>query len=162
MVYNLRVGQVPQWLQNVRSKIHISFDIWSSRNGLAFLGIIAHSVNPAGQRVQHIFLFLKKMLEGHAGADIAEVMGAYLLNWEFRGEQLGVFVSDNARPSATAAVAILKIFDFWPYKIDLSNRTGRWTVHVITLAANAFIQAYMEGEWSYDESDEGENDVRVQ
>ena len=86
-------AQITGYLACAVSKIHISFDLWSSSNGYALCGIVAHFVDES-YRVQHCLIGLQRMRGSHTGLAIAEVIIPVLLRYEIQ-DNLGVFVSDN-------------------------------------------------------------------
>ena len=63
-----------------------------------------------GFTVQSILLGLKRMMVGHVGEDIAEVVIAVLKQYSIMNK-LGVFIVDNADSNDTAIKAIFKIID---------------------------------------------------
>ena len=71
--YLFAMLEVEKVLADAFSKIHISFDLWTSPNGYAFCGIVAHFVG-WGYRARSVLLALKRMMEGHTGEDIARVV----------------------------------------------------------------------------------------
>ena len=47
--YKERKGKLKEELQRAASMIHFSFDLWTSPNYLALLGVVAHYVDEVGQ-----------------------------------------------------------------------------------------------------------------
>ena len=126
--------QVIQYLGMAVSKIHISFDIWSSPNGYALCGVVAHFID-ASYRVQHCLLGLPRMLEEHSGDKIADVVAAVILGYGIE-VKIGVFVSDNVDTNSVAVRSLIKQLKLEPSWV---NRRGRCFGHVINLAAKAFL-----------------------
>jgi hypothetical protein len=126
---------VKQLLANTLSRIHISFDLWSSSNGFAILGVMAHFVNSACQ-IQHVLVGLERMEYSHTGEDIAEKLIPLLQTWEV-ADRLGVFISDNADVNDVAIRVTLR--ELRPDIQDYRSRRSRCLGHIINLVAQAFI-----------------------
>ena len=47
--FELKKQEIKDQLAQAKSKIHFSFDLWTSPNHFALLGIIAHYVDKEGQ-----------------------------------------------------------------------------------------------------------------
>ena len=133
--YLWAMTQVEQVLASSYSKIHISFDLWTSPNGIAFCGIVGHFVGQ-GHNAVSVLLGLKRMKAGHTGEDIAEVILPVLHQYGIINK-IGVWVADNADSNDTAIKAILKVIDS---RIkDISPYRSRCLGHIINLAAKAFL-----------------------
>ena len=116
------------------SKVHLSFDIWTSPLSLPTLGICAHFLNPSLQ-LAHILLGLRHIVGSHAGETIAEVMTGVIEEFEVV-DKLGVFVADNATNCDMACKVLAQ--RFFPEEEEGSRRS-RCLGHIINLAAQAFI-----------------------
>lgn len=127
-------SQVKQILVEARSRIHISFDLWTSPNGYALCAICAHFVG-SNVRNNTVLLGLKRMKGPHSGENIAEVMIPVLKEYEV-APRLGVFIADNADSNDTAIRSILA--QIRP-DLDHVSRRARCLGHIINLAAKAFL-----------------------
>jgi hypothetical protein len=127
-------SQVKQILVEARSRIHISFDLWTSPNGYALCAICAHFVG-SNIRNNTVLLGLKRMKGPHSGENIAEVMIPVLKEYEV-APRLGVFIADNADSNDTAIRSILT--QIRPDLDPVSHR-ARCLGHIINLAAKAFL-----------------------
>jgi hypothetical protein len=127
--------QVVNLLANARSRIHISFDLWSSPNSYALCGIVAHF---AGQDCHNhsVLIGLRRMKGAHSGENIAEVAVPVLQEYGVAAN-LGVFVADNAESNDTAIRHILAAIR--PDIKDADSRRARCLGHIINLAAKAFL-----------------------
>ena len=126
--------QVVDLFREAKSRIHISFDLWSSPNGYAICGVVAHCVDKEWRNRQ-VLLALKKMSARHTGEEIAAVIIPVLREYGIT-EKLGVFVCDNVDSNDRAIHCILDdlgIDDF------IENRRSRCLGHIINLVAKAFI-----------------------
>ncbi|WKT54430.1 hypothetical protein QSH57_005014 [Fusarium oxysporum f. sp. vasinfectum] len=52
--YECQKERVKQRIQSAKSRIHISYDLWTSPNSLAILGVVAHCVTEDGQLEHHV------------------------------------------------------------------------------------------------------------
>lgn len=126
--------QVKQVLSQAKSRIHISFDLWTSPNGYSICGICAHFVSQ-NLRNTAALLGMKRMKGQHSGENIAGVIIPVLIEYEVT-PRLGVFIADNAGDNDTAIRVILA-----QLRPDLSidSRRARCLGHIINLAAKAFL-----------------------
>lgn len=152
----MKVGlQVKELLANALSRIHISFDLWTSPNGLGICGICAHFVGPPEGRNRSVLIGLKRMQYSHSGEDIAERIVPVLEEFGVVGKRVGVFVADNADVNDVAVREILQRLR--PDIEDFRARRGRCLGHILNLAAQAFIfgkdvAAFEESTLGVDES----------
>jgi hypothetical protein len=126
--------QVKNELSVAKSRIHISFDLWTSLNGYAICGICAHFVS-SNNRNCNALIAMKRLKRRHGGEDIAAVMIPVLEEYEIP-PNLGVFVADNADSNDTA---IRKTLTAVRPDLDSSRRRSRCLGHIINLAAKAFL-----------------------
>lgn len=127
---------VKGYLASALSRIHISFDLWTSPNGLAICGVCAHFVGP-DNRNRSLLIGMKRMQFSHDGESIAGVAVPVLQEYEILGEKIGVFVADNAVSNDTAIAEILRVLR--PDVVNVNSRRGRCLAHIINLAAQVFI-----------------------
>lgn len=93
------------------SKVHISFDIWTSPNCKPVLAVNSHFLgrDSAGKlAVQSVLLDMVEVFGAHDGANIAKSVMRVLDDWELSAEALGISVSDNAKNNDTAVKAWVK------------------------------------------------------
>ena len=146
---------VKELLLTSQSRINISMDLWTSPNGYALCGIVAHFID-ADLMNRQCLLSLKRMESSHSGEEITKVMVPVLCEFNVL-DNLGVFVSDNADQNDHAVKAI--IGDFLP-GVDWVSRRGRCLGHIINLAAKAFL--FGKGSDVFDTvADLDEEDVEV-
>jgi hypothetical protein len=132
--------KVKQLLKQALSKIHISFDIWTSQyQSYAFLGVVAHFVwrRDGKLRTESVMLGLKRLRESHTGEYVAKILGDLILEYEVDPSKLGVFMADNGSENDPAVDAVLT--RFLPNLKDHSGRRGRCLAHIINLAAKDFL-----------------------
>jgi hypothetical protein len=121
-------------LQNARSKIHLSFDLWSSPNSLALCGVVAHYVT-ADLTNRALLLGLKRVQGTHSGENIADAI--LKVTQEFKiADKIGYFQANNAGNNDTCIRTILNAIS---PDSDPSHCRMRCYGHVINLAAKAFL-----------------------
>ena len=116
------------------SKIHVSYELWTSPNGCAMCGVAAHFIGHEGY-VQTVLLALRRMMGPHGGEQIAEIIIEVILEFVF-SKRLGVYVGDNAESNDTAWKAVLSVLH--PDRDPKATRS-RCLGHIINLAAKVFI-----------------------
>jgi hypothetical protein len=121
-------------LANAYSRIHLSFDIWTSPAAMPILGICAHFLD-TDVRLQNPLLALRFFKGSHTGEAIAEIITGVVEEFEIQNK-LGVYVADNAS-NCNAACREL-VLRFHPNEEEGSRRS-RCLGHIINLAAQAFI-----------------------
>jgi len=101
--FDFMLPQVVADLSKSLSKIHISFDSWTTKGGKrGFLGVVAHYVNSAGD-LMDLPIALPQLTSAHTGEKIAEVVSQILQQFSINPHTIGYFVLDNA-PNNDAAV----------------------------------------------------------
>jgi hypothetical protein len=128
---------IKERLKTSRSKIHLSFDAWTSPSCKGYLGVIAHFLNPQYQ-LEHILIGFKEIEGRHTGQNIALILLNLIEEYEI-AEMLGCFVADNATTNDAAVEETLRILDSDGDKNEVRNRRSRCLGHIINLAAKAFI-----------------------
>lgn len=93
------------------SKIHLSFDNWSSGNHLAFTAVVAHFCSPA-YSIQSILIGFRELRGPHSGENIAEVVGEVLQDYSIMPSQIGCFILDNAMNNDTCITALAKTYEW--------------------------------------------------
>jgi hypothetical protein len=126
--YLLHKAVVKQELKNSVSKVHISFDLWTSGNCLSLNGIVAHFIN-AKFEPRAILLATPEQSGSHSGIEIADEVIRVIVDFGIE-DKLGYFVLDNASNNDTAMQAIADKFDF-----DPTQRRLRCAGHTINLIA---------------------------
>ncbi|RYO04899.1 hypothetical protein AA0121_g12589 [Alternaria tenuissima] len=117
-------------LSDAVSKIHVSFDGWTTKGGKrGFFGIVAHFPTAAGA-VHDLPVSLPQLAGAHTGEAIAAVVVQTLREFGITSNQLGYFVLDNASNNDTAIAAIARDYGgFDPIHCRL--RCGPHTINLI-------------------------------
>lgn len=136
--FAIEKDKVKAILQASASKIHLTFDGWTSPNGKAITAVVAHFVQPTpgGYRNQALLLGMKRMKGRHGGREIGQVLVDIVKDYEF-GHMLGVFNCDNVSANDEAIRYALSVLD--PAERDPSSRRARCIGHIINLAAKDFL-----------------------
>jgi hAT family C-terminal dimerisation region len=120
--------------EDALSKIHLSFDLWTSPNQLAMLGIVAHYLDRKTWKNQSRLLGLRRLHGAHSGENMASVLIDVAQDYEIT-DKLGFFTLDNADSNDTCLRAFLPdITDQ-----NLKERRLRCWGHVLNLSAEAFL-----------------------
>ncbi|KAF7441786.1 Dimer-Tnp-hAT domain containing protein [Pyrenophora tritici-repentis] len=89
-------------LSEAASKIHISFDGWTTKGGKrGFFGVVAHFANASGV-IQDLPIALPHLAGSHTGDAIADTIKKTLQEYSIGSDKLGYFVLDNAANNDTA------------------------------------------------------------
>jgi hypothetical protein len=131
-------------MQLAKSKIHISFDLWTSPNKLAMIGVVAHYLTK-----ELVAISLLISLRELVGAHTDENIGAWVLlviEDMFNVGQMGYFISDNDSANDLAVEAICR-------ELKLPNpatRRLRCIGHVLNLSAKGFLFGKDEGSFDFE------------
>ena len=124
-------------LMNAISAINLSFDLWTSPNGLSIIAIVGHYIDGNGFK-QYKLLGLREVFGQHSGKNIAEAVICLIKEYNIAGK-LGCFVSDNAESNDVAVEAILKYFFPNISAKKRKERRIRCFGHIVNLSAQAFV-----------------------
>ena len=103
--FEQKKDKLRQDLHNARSNISLSFDLWTSPNCLAILGIVAHFIDKDGKR-RNTVLALRELEGEHSGENMADVLLQVIGDYKITG-QIGYFMCDNASTNDTCVDAVL-------------------------------------------------------
>jgi hypothetical protein len=122
-------------LAQAKSQIHVSFDLWTSPNSLAFCAVVAHFLDK-DLKNRSILIGLPRVKGCHSGENIAEAVIA-VLSKMIDISKLGYFCTDNATTNDVAIRIICQRLR--PDIQDPRKRRIRCLGHIINLAATAFL-----------------------
>ena len=129
-LYDKAIGTVTESLQSAITKINFSFDLWTSKNQLALLGLCAHFINNDGKPITTL-LALPKQAGKHSGFNMAETVNAIIASYSLQ-DKVGYFTTDNASANKTCLELIAKEHGF-----DYDKRWVRCCGHVFNLVGQA-------------------------
>ena len=119
------------------SRIHLSFDLWTSPNNIAFLGVNAHFINK-NFTSQNRLIGLRRQRGVHSGENIAANLEALLKSWGL-SSQVGVFVTDNASNNDKCLEFLYpKLNDRMTLR-DVKEHRLRCYGHILNLVAHHFL-----------------------
>ncbi|KJZ70095.1 hypothetical protein HIM_10498 [Hirsutella minnesotensis 3608] len=87
--------QLKEDLQRSRSRISISFDLWTSPNPYAILGVVAMWIDATGKRRSTV-LGMRRVHGEHSGENLGSTVLELLKEYDIGGDQIGYFMLDNA------------------------------------------------------------------
>jgi hypothetical protein len=126
--------KVVQALSEAASKIHVSFDGWTTKGGKrGFFGVVAHFANASGV-IHDLPIALPQLSGSHTGEAIARTIAQTLEVYGITSDRLGYFVLDNATNNDTAVAALARVYDF-----DATHRRLRCGPHTLNLIGQAII-----------------------
>jgi hypothetical protein len=127
-----RRADVKLSLQQARSRIALSFDVWTAPNDLTLLGVVGHWIDQ-NKRLQRALLSLPA-IEGHYGeGDLAPALSRVIDHYEI-GHKLSAFQMDNADNNDTCLRALAE-----NYPIDEAEQRMRCFGHVVNLVVKALL-----------------------
>ncbi len=122
-------------LKEARSKVHLSFDLWTSPNHHAICGVTAHFVSKRWVN-QSVLLSMKHMRHRHTAEDIAPVILEVIEKYDINPDQLRVYVCNNVSTNDNAIEIVLERLGCQ----DLpATRRGRCFGHIVNLIAQSFL-----------------------
>ncbi|KAF7573975.1 hypothetical protein A1F94_013550 [Pyrenophora tritici-repentis] len=125
--------QVVHALSQAASKIHISFDGWSTKGGKrGFFGSVAYFADASGV-IRDLPIDLPLLAGAHTGEAISTAIIKTLKVYGITRDKLGYFVLDNAA-NDTAIAALSRVYDF-----DATHRRLRCGPHTLNLIGQAVI-----------------------
>lgn len=130
--YESRLTDIKNMLVISRSKIHLSFDLWSSSNHLTLCGVVAHFVDENGY-VKTALLGLPRLLGTHSGENIAGCVAPVIRKYGI-DSKLGYFVMDNAENNDTCIRTLAQWLD-----INEKKQRLRCAGHIINLVVKAML-----------------------
>jgi hypothetical protein len=128
--YKQRKQQIQVLLQKSRSRIHLSFDLWTSENHLSFAAIVGHFMS-AKYTVDSVLLAFREVKGPHTGENIAAVVKQVTDEYDVSKSNIGTFVLDNASNNDTCIDVLGKAFG-WS-KEECRQRRLRCFGHIINL-----------------------------
>jgi hypothetical protein len=133
--------QVKDLLATSRSRINLSFDLWTSSNGLSLVGVVAHFVDYQGH-LRTALLGLPRLLGSHSGENMANCIRAVIDEYEV-GPNLGCFMMDNAGDNDTCIMELKRYFP----TIDEKEHRLRCAGHIFNLVTKAILFGKGVSKW---------------
>ena len=131
-LYSYMQPQVVKQLEEAASKIHISFDGWTTKGGKrGFFGVVAHYATTHGV-VKDVAIDLPQLTGAHTGDRIADCIEKTLREFGITAPKLGYFMLDNAYNNDAAVKKLGSKYGF-----VASHRRLRCAAHTINLVGQA-------------------------
>jgi hypothetical protein len=126
-----------QELELALTKIHLSFDLWTSPNRHAMMAIIAHFIDNH-KRQQTRLLALRRQLGAHSGENLAVTLVDVVSSWGIVNK-VGTVICDNASNNDSCLRAFYLQLDPSMELKDIKARRMRCYGHILNLVARAFL-----------------------
>lgn len=125
-------GVVTELLATALGLVHFSFDMWTSGNSLALLGVVVHFIDTKG-KVWQFLLGLPHHHDSHSGHNLAETFVSIACQYNLQ-DRIGYFTTDNASNNDTCMEFLGAEFGF-----DHISRRVRCAGHILNLVAKAIM-----------------------
>jgi hypothetical protein len=133
-LYNHLQPRVVYELSKALSRIHVSFDGWTTKGGKrGYLGIVAHYVNRDGNLVD-LPIALPQLMGAHSGENMAEIVYSTLQKFGVGPRTIGYFVLDNASNNDTAIASLAQKISF-----NVTHRRLRCGPHTLNLIGQTLL-----------------------
>lgn len=120
-----------------KSKIHFTFDIWTSPNYRACLGVVAHWLD-SEYKLQSTVIGMRRFYGQHTGENQANCFFEIIKPYNIV-DKIGYFTLDNASNNGTAMQHIVQRLQELDISFDPIERRLRCFGHVINLVVKAFL-----------------------
>jgi hypothetical protein len=130
-------AKIKREIERALTKVHLSFDLWTSPNRYAIIAIYAHFLNRSGQQTQYL-LALRRQPGAHAGENIASTMYKVVNDWGIL-DKLGVVVCDNATINDSCLQYLFQLVSTHFLTSDITQRRMRCYGHILNLVGKAFL-----------------------
>jgi hypothetical protein len=132
--FDFMLPQIVADLSKSLSKIHISFDGWTTKGGKhGFLGVVAHYVNSTGN-LTDLPIALPQLTGTHTGKKIAEIVGKTLQQFGINSRTVGYFMLNNATNNDAAVLRIAEQMD-----LTAAHRRLCWGAHTLNLIGQVLL-----------------------
>jgi hypothetical protein len=132
--FKQRKKDIKRQLQESKSSIHLSFNLWTSPNHFTIVGIIAHFMN-IQYKIESVLLGLRRLYNSHSGENVAGAIVSVIDKYEI-AENIEYMMLDNTSLNDTCVEEILRQLDINDTK---EQRRLRCLGHIINLTAKTFL-----------------------
>ncbi|KAM6505490.1 hypothetical protein FSOLCH5_15500 [Fusarium solani] len=136
-ILSLKKAAVKEELDKAITQVHISFDLWTSPNRLAFISIFGHYIDQ-NNLYQSRLLAFRRQIGSHAGENIAYTIRNVVRDWGI-DSKLGVSICDNATSNDVCLRSLYTTLDASMTRADTEARRMRCFGHILNLVAQAFL-----------------------
>jgi hypothetical protein len=124
-------------LNRAVTQTHISFDLWTSPNRLAFISIFGHFLDEKLVYRSRLLAF-RRQVGPHAGENIACTIKGVVRDWGMESK-LGVAICDNASSNDACLRSLYTALDASMTRADTEARRMRCFGHILKLVAPSFL-----------------------
>ena len=124
-------------LLNNAHMVHFSFDMWTSGNNLALLGMVGHWINMEGISCRAL-LGLRRLSGAHTGENHGQIVFSILQEYSLTNK-IGYFTLDNATNNDTTLAFVEKRLKDIGIDFDPLENRLRCLGHIINLVVKAFL-----------------------
>jgi hypothetical protein len=136
-ILSLKKAAVREELDEAVTQIHISFDLWTSPNRLAFISIFGHFIDRSNSHQSRLLAF-RRQIGSHAGENIAYTVRNVVRDWGI-DRKIGVSICDNAASNDVCLRNFYTNLDASITRADAEARRMRCFGHILNLVAQAFL-----------------------
>lgn len=129
-LYDKVLSVVTETLSSAVTKLNFSFDLWTSKNNIAMLGLCSHLFSKTGKPITTL-LALPRQEGSHTGVNIADTVSTIIAQYNLQ-DKLGYFTTDNASSHDTCLQQLGREHHFEP-----NERWIRCCGHVFNLVGQA-------------------------
>ncbi len=133
--FERRRKDIKKRIHESKSRIHLSFDLWTSPNHLSFISVVGHYMN-SQYKVETVLLGLRRLRGPHSGENITEAILQVIREYGLTGNHIGWFMLDNVSSNNTCIAEILKALGI---NDTVEHRRLHYLGHILNLAAKAFL-----------------------
>ena len=125
-------------LSLARSRIHISYDLWTSPNHKAMIAIVAHWT-AEDYEVKSALLAIREVHGEHSGLNIADVVYPVMKEYDIHS-RFGYFVGDNATNNNTSIECLDQLMQDDGYEgFETAKRRLRCFAHEMQIAVKGLL-----------------------
>jgi hypothetical protein len=136
-IFESKIDVIRAELGTALTKIHISFDLWTSPNRLSIMAVFAHFIDKVGYQ-QSRLLALRRQFGTHNGENLAHTLFGIVQQWEIGG-RVGTIMSDNLKANDTCLSYFFRQLDPSIKAADIKAHRMRCYGHILNLVARAFL-----------------------
>jgi hypothetical protein len=126
--------QLKENLRLSRSRISISFYLWTSPNPYAVLEVVAMWIDSSGVRRSTV-LGVRRVYGENSGENLGMLVLELLQDYRICGDQRGYFMLDNASSNDTTVEFVFKELCPWMSPRQCRHRRLRCLGHIINLCS---------------------------
>lgn len=136
-LYTVRKHAVKKALTFSQSRIHYTFDLWTSGNHRAYIAIVAHWLDEEGRARQCVIAF-RELVDDHSGSNLSLVVWTVLEEYDLLHNS-GYYTLDNASNNDSCLRFLGQQFTNLDIGFDCLEQRLRSFGHILNLTAQALL-----------------------